>query len=616
VWWLGTAGILLLVMLAVERRITWYLAVDQYGYLTFAHDLAQGRVFHDWPLLPALRHGLPRRVDVLVQTYVYDDGRVYCRYAPGFPLVLAVWLRLFGDDGAHFLNPTVFLALLVLTLAFQARLFRSRWRAMAGTVLIILFPTYIHLWALTLTRDLAGHLSALIGLFLLLPGRARPLTPGRVAAAALAIGYAGSIRPDALLYAIPASLVAVARWYRERRRARGLVAGLAAATLGLVLGLAPLLAYNWVATGSPLRPTQGMEIEQFLSPTPAPSPPVAKRSRVAYPPGAWRGGTATPVQGGGLQLANLPYVLPGNIEALRFAYGDLLLGFAVWGALLALLRRRALFLVAVPYCVAALLFFSCWGRPDVRYLVGLYVFIPMLIVEGTLGTLDVVRRLARTGRAPLARGIAAAAGGVLLGGAALLEVPEDTGALPVLAVLVPGIVGTALLAAAAWPRRRIAALAAPTLALALGLTAVARTASALDRRASFQRPEMLRARATFARAVEPGAVVITTEDVGRPAENIDYYSGVAHALYLTDLERWRLPVAEAAYVFARARMPTYLFIPRRQPGREQMLADLRRLFTVELVADVPPEHAIDYFVAAAFHRGVRMELYRLVPRGN
>jgi len=125
---------------------------------------------------------------------------------------------------------------------------------------------------------------------------------------------------------------------------------------------------------------------------------------------------------------------------------------------------------------------------------------------------------------------------------------------------------------------------------------------------------MLRARATFARAVEPGAVVITTEDVGRPAENIEYYSGIAWALYFTDLLRWGVGVGEAAERLARAGMKPYLLIPPTQPDRARMLEDLGHAFLVERVADIPPGQAMDYFVAAPFHRGVRMELYRLTPR--
>ena len=105
-----------------------------------------------------------------------------------------------GDDGAHYLNGTI-LTILVLLIAFQRRVVHSRWRATAGVALVVLFPTYVHLWALTLTRDLSTHLAGLLGLFLLLP--TAPLSRS-VAASGLALGFAATIRPDAILYLVPA----------------------------------------------------------------------------------------------------------------------------------------------------------------------------------------------------------------------------------------------------------------------------------------------------------------------------------------------------------------------------------------------------------------------------
>ena len=143
-----------------------------------------------------------------------------------------------------------------------------------------------------------------------------------------------------------------------------------------------------------------------------------------------------------------------------------------------------------------------------------------------------------------------------------------------------------------------------------------RLSHVLEFSAAFQEPEMVHARAVFARKVEPGAVVITTEDVGRPAENIEYYSGVAHALYLTDLERWGLTVGDAAELLARGGMPPYLLLPKAHPGLEPLLAALGRRFAVELAADIPARRAIDYFVAAAFlPDGIHMQLYHLGPLG-
>jgi hypothetical protein len=606
-WGVATAFLLAATMIVIERKITWYLAVDQFGYLTFAHDLLHGRIFHHWPPLDALLPKLPPRVDVLVQTYVYDHGKLYCRYAPGFAMILAGWLGLFGDDGAHYLNATIYLLLLVLVLAFAARIFRSRWRATAAVALVILCPTFLYLWALTLVRDLAAHVSALLALFLLLPARGRRLAPRRAAAAGLALGWAATIRPDAIIYAVPALSLAAARWWREKAAWPAIGRMLAAGALGLAVGLAPFLTYNWLSTGHPLRPTQGMELQEIL---PAAAPPAAPSPKVGYPPGAWRGGTAQAVQGGGLRLANIRRTLPGNLELVRYSYG-VLVGLAVWGAMVALVQRRLLFLATVPYIVPALLFFSMWSRPDGRYLVGLWIFVPLLIVEGALGTLDLVRRLSRLGRGAWARGIAIAFAAACTVAVGLSAPVQKTTALPVLAILVPVVAASGTLAVLVWTRRRIAGLAAPLLGLALAVHGGWLALSAPRGRASFQRPQMLRAREAFAKVVQPGAVVMTTEEVGRPAENIGYYSGVAHALYFTDLLRWQLSVPQAAELLARGGMKPYLLIPTVQPDRAQVIAQLQQRFAVDLVADIPPTRAMDYFVAAPFHRGIHMELWRL-----
>src|SRR5439155_596738 len=154
---------------------------------------------------------------------------------------------LLGDDAAHVLNATLFLALLTLLLAFGTRLFRSRWWATAGVALIVLFSgrTELYSWALTPVRDPATHLAALLGLFLLLPAGGARLSARRVAAAGLVLGYAGSIRPDAVLYLAPAGLVAAARWWEERPGWRPALRQLAAGAAALTLGLALLLVSCW-----------------------------------------------------------------------------------------------------------------------------------------------------------------------------------------------------------------------------------------------------------------------------------------------------------------------------------------------------------------------------------
>jgi hypothetical protein len=609
----------------LEKQITWYLAVDQFGYLTFAHDLLHGRVFHEWAPLKALEPFFPGRTDALAQTYVYDDGRLYCRYSPGFPILLASWIGLLGDDRAHYLNPTLYLVLLAVALAFQWRMFRSPWRATAGTALIALFPTMMYLWGLTLTRDLSAHVFAFGGLFLLLPARGKPIRARRLLAAGAVLGFAIAIRPDAVLYLLPATLMLAVRGWHERRRLS--LGGTALAALALAVGIgagaSPFFAYNWAATGNPFIPTQGMELPILPSLPPPPPKPrqfrpsafripePARDAKVGFPSPGWRGGTLEQVQGGGLQLAHLSTTLRGNWTRTLRAYTPLLFGVALWGAVIATVMRPMLAAGAVSYAVVAFLFFSCWPRPDFRYLIGVFVFLPMLVIEGTLGTLDLVRMLWKRHQPDLARGLAVFAAGVFLAGAAMLRPTAPDGlSLPIFLV-VTITTGVAAALVVLDPSRRVVALAAPVLMLGLVWCKMSEVQALGDRRAPFQRAQMVEARTNMQHLLEPKAVVITTEEVGRPAENIEYYSGIANALYLTDLQRWHVSVHDAAVQLVVRGMRPYLYIPANQADGDKMIADLRSHFTVDLVADIPAQRAMANFVAAPFHRGVRMLLYRI-----
>src|SRR6185369_16426976 len=108
-----------------------------------------------------------------------------------------------------------------------------------------------------------------------------------------ALGYAMTIRPDAVLYLPSAALAAVAIWRRRGIPVARLARPAAAVTLGIVLGLSPLLAYNAAVSGNPLVAPQAVEARDFFDGAPTPD-----RSA------AYRGTTSEPVSGGGLRLGN------------------------------------------------------------------------------------------------------------------------------------------------------------------------------------------------------------------------------------------------------------------------------------------------------------------------
>jgi len=216
----------------------------------------------------------------------------------------------------------------------------------------------------------------------------------------------------------------------------------------------------------------------------------------------------------------------------------------------------------------------------------------------------------RLHRDNLARAIAAAAVLGLVGGLAFVPLPAAPPYLRTVILATVLLTVLAVGAAAVWPERRIVGVVAPILALVLVFISVQRSWEGLATRASFQRPQMVQARDTFRRVVEPNSLVITTEDVGRPAENIEYYSGVARAFYLTDLQRWRMAVLSVVLQAISARQRPYLLLAADDPERTRILGDLKGL-KVETVADIPPPRAMEYFVAAPFHRGLHMKLDRI-----
>ena len=602
---------------AIEARITWYLAVDQFGYLQFANDLLHGRIFHEWEPARILKSFLPARTDVLAQTYIYDAGRLYCRYSPGFPMLVAGWIGLFGAERVSFLNPTIFLAFLGMAIACEWRLSGSAWRGLVVACLIALCPSLVYWWSLTLTRDLSAHLFAFIALYQLIPRRGQPVTTRRALVAGLALGFAGSIRNDAVLYFLPASLLAIMCWRHDRPSGRTTVRLVGIAAAAAVVGLLPTLVYNAMTSGNPFWPSQGMEIQSFLpNSTPGPGRDAAG---VGYP-SVWKGGSLWNVQGGGLKLKNFPTTAPREWGNIFMAYGWVLIGLAALGVVLAADRRPALFLFAVPYAVTAFLFYSCWAREDRRYIIGVYSMVPFLVTAGVVDAVGVIRRLAGWLGESKARlwAILLVVVAVVVALAPIPPPPRTVddaflskGVLPILSVALPLAVALGAAAAAAWPSRRVTAALAPALAVFMVGFAFVRADATRSIRAPFQGTQAALARSTLRRALEPRSVVITAEDMGRPAENIEYYGGFP-ALYLTDLDRWRASVHNVAFTFITAGVRPYLLIDRGVPEAPEILSRLSENgFLAERIAEIPASRNMEYFVAAPVRRLLPSELYRI-----
>lgn len=590
----------------VEARVTWYLSIDQLGYLTFASDLLAGHVTHDWPIARALAELLPSPTDVLAQSYLHDHGVVYSRYAPGYPLLLAGWMGLFGIDAAHLFNPYLLPVFVLGLAAFNARALGSPWRGGAAAILTVVLPTQMLFWFMTLTRDPTAHLLGLLGVALVWPRREQGRR-WRVVVAGVLLGFAVATRPDAILYLLPAAtLLATA----NRREPRRVLRVLPFAAAGLALGVLPLVVVNVVTTGNPFWTPQVVEIREMVPGDQGETPPAEEGvPRVAYPPSSWQGGTHEQVQGGGISLANFGTIFPQNLGRIRDAFGPFGLALIAWGFVVALVVRRRLVVALVPYMVVTLLFFSCWPRSDARYLVGLLVFLTTFLVEGIVGTAELVRWLRGRGDDGRARAVGFGVAGVAVVGG--LIVPGGSGVMATLGFVLPLCTAAIALAAVLRPGRLASALAGPLVMLAVAAVTWADTS--VPARAPFQGPQMRLARQSFTRLLEPNAVVITSERVGRPAENLEFYGAPrVHALYLTDLNRWNVRIDQAAALLLGRGLRPYLFLPPDEPSRATLASELAfGEFQVERVAEIPADKAMLHFVASPNHGGVPMELDRI-----
>ncbi|MBM4265943.1 MAG: hypothetical protein FJ144_04915 [Deltaproteobacteria bacterium] len=570
------------------RLNTWYLASDQFAFLTFARDLRAGTIFHPDETLelisPEGRRGALAR-DALAQTYFWRDGRLYSRYPPGFPALLAVAGIVGGEVGEHALNPVLYLLTLVVLAGLTWTLVRARvptqdsavdpaaegasrldepdlaaGAAVAAMWILLLLPTQVHLWGITVVRDLPAHLLALLALL--------AAVRGRMLWCGAALGAACTVRPDAILYAT--SLAAVVAVLRPSRRS------LLGAVLALVAASSPLWLYNLATEGSILRFTQGGEFRDLLGSLPPEEGIVLASDSLLHSGGAFR-------------LANLPMTLPRNVLYLAGAFGwfTLLIAVAVTWAW----RRRPLLVAAlVPYPVVALLFYSCWSHPDTRYLAGAAAcLVP----------------LAATGACVTARTIVAAGGvarSLVLALAALL-ILRELGWLGALGGFVPAAgraatavaVGFALLASVRFFRARTAALAVcatlvPAFALAVvGGTLVARSAALRD---SFQAKRVEASRRAVAEIVPRGSLVITSTSLGRPVENLRHYSGV-EAFYAEELPLLGINAEKATLRFVLAGRRVFFLLDARD---RSSLARLAQAGEVRERGRRGPARVLDWYV--------------------
>jgi hypothetical protein len=530
-------------------------------------------VFHD-PTTTALLAGpaLPSAAaaDAYYQTYIFRDGRLYSRYPPGFPVLLAAAGLVAGEAAQHALNPVLYLGLLVALGRLAARLdTTASGAAAAATAMwaLLVIPAEVHYWGITVARDLPAHLLAILGIGCAL-GR-RPVWAGWL------LGSAASIRPDAILWA-PSIALALGRAGRTPR-------ALLAASAAFLAGATPLFAYNTLTEGHPLAFTQGREF------------------RHAFESAVVRTGLDF-VSGGAFRLVHLRTTLPAHLRYLVGAFGAFL-WLALGLLVVAAWRRQPLARVLGPYVVLGLLFYSCWSHGDPRYLVGVSLG---LVVLAALAMVALATWLADP-RTPWSRRLGGALGvaALFLGGIGL---PRD--AAQGLTIL-ERTSAAALVAAAAiplLPRLRGGGALMP--ALGFAVFGAFRIVTSTGESGRFDAGDVARARRAIESVVPEDALVLVTGGLGRPAENWTHYAR-SEARYVSELALLR---SDADYVALRCSTtgrPLFLLL---RPTEPLPFTGSRSRLHVREVARRTGEGLRDWFVDP--HRapeGVVLYEARIIP---
>ena len=230
------------------------------SHLSFARNLASGHFFLDGPLADVItefHEGKERNLHPACSTKVRSDGKTIYTEAIGYPLLLAIAIKLVGISSALYLN-FLFLAL-ALALFFLCiwegfgRTVMSAITASTACLLLLrsnpaIIQQFTFVW-----REPALYASVLGGVY----GLIRFIRTGRkfpLFTAALLLGFSVSLKEaDAVYAAVIGLSIFFSRTFREHPQ-RGQV--LALFILGSLVGAIPLLVQNTMANGNPLLSSQ------------------------------------------------------------------------------------------------------------------------------------------------------------------------------------------------------------------------------------------------------------------------------------------------------------------------------------------------------------------------
>ncbi len=504
------------------RGYTTLLNSDSYSYLISARSIAEGSLCGQYPLYDIFKEYWPAsgHVNLFSGNRHLIDGRIRYGVDIGYPLLLALAIKIGGLSGAHFVGP-LFLVLLGVFFFLLARKMppvmpERNILALTGLLIVLLIPPYrVFFSSIKIMRDVPPLTFLMISLFLLLSGRdgekSRPLS---LFLAVLFLGGAILIRINYAVAAGPFFLYLLFSPGKEKTRWRRTFLPLGSALMGVLVVVIPVFIMDIGSQGN-------------LAAT---SLQLARSLSLASGPGSGLFWIGYLQRSGGWYLG---FIL-GN-------YSLPLLVVALLG-LVYTVRKRAVFLLWLPQLICLFLVFAVFKYKQDRYLLPVYFMLSYFIARGMI---VILKKLAELKERPAARGKGLTLSQALLFPAGAVLLFLAAGAFQDRAPFVPpvsaaflALCAVLLLLPARWGASRFLRRYASLIMVIPLFIFFLMTIIPQMREGNFQLRELKHLRAEIEKYTPPGSLVLSTRFL---KQNIDMYTHCFSLNYTQLAAPWGCP---------------------------------------------------------------------------
>ena len=553
--------ILLLLAAYVLLNYNALLNADSYTYLIYARTLARGSLFGDAGFFEIFKDWWPagRSIDLHSGLRHMIDGRIYHGIEMGYPLFLAGAMVIAGPGAVYFVNPILFLWLIVVFfLIIRLVFFESPYHelvALLSVLIMLLIPPDRMLSSATkIMRDIPPLTFMVTGFYFLLVSRRSDRHPGTwVFIGTFLLGLASLIRFHYMIMTIPFFIYLISS-LRDPRRGLKMGAWVVLfAILGLAIFAVPVMIRDQLVNRDIFFTTR--VLLNYLIVVSAPSKLFAREYFSSS--GLW------------------------YLDYLARIYAPCLIFLGMVGLVVGL-KIRAIRLLLLPAALLHFLIFAFFRYHHSRYLLPIYPVISCLIVYGIIVSLNwIISITSRSHGRNLRNRLCRLTGAILLIYLLFLGVSDwgpllSTRNAVLLLFSIVLLIGSWLSVTRVDIRRLIFGLGGCLLFIL-----VVRVGPSIIHPYSFNISDARRLKNEIEKHVPPGSLILSTRYL---KQNIDYYTGC----YSMNIHQpglpWGLTIEEAIREVLDSGMEIFVLDNKGKRKAYKFLPVLRENFTLSLVA--------------------------------